>query len=112
MSDTKVYFIVNLKIHDSEVYRIYEKGFFPILKKYDGEFITFDDNPKHVEGHNPIEQDRMIMFPFLHLKKQMHGGLIPIIKNFLKIEEHQHLSPLQGLLVYHREANYGKIQKF
>ena len=45
MSDTKVYFIVNLKIHDSEVYRIYEKGFFPILKKYDGEFITFDDNP-------------------------------------------------------------------
>ncbi|MFL2717367.1 MAG: DUF1330 domain-containing protein, partial [Gammaproteobacteria bacterium] len=57
MSDTKVYFIVNLKIHDSEVYRIYEKGFFPILKKYDGEFITFDDNPKHVEGDNPIEQD-------------------------------------------------------
>ena len=64
MRDTKVYFIVNLKIHDSEVYRIYEKGFFPILKKYDGEFITFDDNPKHVEGDNPIEQDRMIMFSF------------------------------------------------
>ena len=42
----------------------------------------------------------------------MHGGLIQIIKNFLKTEEHQRLLLLQGLMVYHREANYGKIQKF
>jgi len=34
MSDIAVYMIVNLKIHDAEEYKIYEKGFFPFLKKY------------------------------------------------------------------------------
>ena len=48
MNDTKVYYIVNIQIHDAETYRKYEKGFFPILKKYDGEFITFDDTPEKI----------------------------------------------------------------
>ena len=69
MSDTKVYYIVNIQIHDAETYRKYEKGFFPILKKYDGEFITFDDNPIHVEGDSPIEQDRVILFSFPSAEK-------------------------------------------
>ena len=69
MSDTKVYYIVNIQIHDAETYRKYEKGFFPILKKYDGEFITFDDNPIHVEGDSPIEQDRVILFSFPSTEK-------------------------------------------
>ena len=64
MPDVKVYFIVNLKINDAETYRKYEKGFFPILKRYEGEFITFDDNHIHVEGDNPIDQDRTIIFSF------------------------------------------------
>ena len=38
-----VYMVVNLKIDDRDEYRIYEKGFFPFLKKYNGTFITFDD---------------------------------------------------------------------
>ncbi|NCX34756.1 MAG: DUF1330 domain-containing protein, partial [Proteobacteria bacterium] len=29
MNNITVYFVVNLKINDSEKYRIYEKGFFP-----------------------------------------------------------------------------------
>ena len=44
MEEVRVYIIANLQIHDADRYREYEKGFFPILKKYEGEFITFDDN--------------------------------------------------------------------
>ena len=63
MADVKVYFIVNLKINDAETYRKYEKGFFPILKKHGGEFITFDDNIEHFEGDNPM-RGRVILFSF------------------------------------------------
>ena len=50
MEEVRVYIIANLQIHDADRYREYEKGFFPILKKYEGEFITFDDNIVHMEG--------------------------------------------------------------
>ena len=33
MSDITVYMIVNLKIHDAEEYKIYEKGFFSFSKE-------------------------------------------------------------------------------
>ena len=63
MSGEKVYILANLKINDKDAYKIYEKGFFSILKKHGGEFITFDDTPKTFEGSNPIE-NRMIIFSF------------------------------------------------
>ena len=63
MSDVKVYMIANLQIHDADNYRNYEKGFFPILKKYGGEFITYDDNIINVEGDNDIT-GRVIIFSF------------------------------------------------
>ena len=63
MSDVKVYMLANLQIHDAEKYRLYEKGFFPILKKHEGEFITYDDNIVHVEGDIPME-GRVILFCF------------------------------------------------
>ena len=69
MSDEKVYILANLKINDKDTYKVYEKGFFSILKKYGGEFITFDDNPIHVEGDSPIEQDRVILFSFPSTEK-------------------------------------------
>lgn len=50
MTDAPVYMIANFEIHDSEVYRAYEKGFFPMLKRHGGEFMTFDDNPDTLEG--------------------------------------------------------------
>ena len=59
-----VYMVVNLKIDDRDEYRIYEKGFFPILKKYNGTFITFDDSPICLEGENPKQFDRVILFSF------------------------------------------------
>lgn len=64
MSDVTVYMLVNLKINDAEEYRIYEKGFFPILKKHNGSFITFDDSPLVLEGEKPDQFDRVIIFSF------------------------------------------------
>ena len=63
MEEVKVYMIANLQIHDADRYREYEKGFFPILKKHNGEFITFDDNVKNNEGLTPLK-GRIILFGF------------------------------------------------
>ena len=63
MSDVPVYMIVNLVVNDAEQYRNYEKGFFPILKRFGGEFVTFDDNQIHMEGTEPLE-GRSIIFKF------------------------------------------------
>ena len=64
MSDIKVYMIANLQIHDPKKYREYEKGFFPILKKHGGEFLTFDDSFRHLEGPEPLSGGRVIIFSF------------------------------------------------
>lgn len=37
MSNVPVYAVVNLAVTDAAAYRQYEKGFFPLLKKYGGE---------------------------------------------------------------------------
>ena len=63
MSDIPVYIVVNLKVTDADSYRIYEKGFFPLLKRYEGSFITYDDAPHTFEGSAPRE-GRMIIFQF------------------------------------------------
>ena len=63
MADVPVYMVVNLKVTDPETYRLYEKGFFPLLQRYDGEFHTFDDAPDTFEGNSPRE-DRMVLFSF------------------------------------------------
>jgi len=63
MSDVPVYMIVNLSVTDKEEYLKYEKGFFPILKRSGGEFVTYDDNPLTFEGTSPIE-GRSIIFKF------------------------------------------------
>jgi uncharacterized protein (DUF1330 family) len=63
MSDVEVYIVVNLEIKDVNEYRKYEKGFFPILKRFGGEFVTFDDNQETFEGSDPLE-GRSIIFKF------------------------------------------------
>jgi uncharacterized protein (DUF1330 family) len=63
MSDVAVYAVVNLTITDATVYRQYEKGFFPLLKKYGGEFVTYDDDAFTLEGASP-RTGRMIIFRF------------------------------------------------
>jgi uncharacterized protein (DUF1330 family) len=64
MSALPVYMIVNLKINDPDQYKVYEKGFFPFLKKHNGSFITFDDSPECLEGEQPTQFDRVIIFSF------------------------------------------------
>lgn len=59
----EVYMVVNLEIKDPDSYRNYEKGFFPMLKKHSGRFVTFDDSVEHLEGHTPIK-GRIIIFAF------------------------------------------------
>jgi uncharacterized protein (DUF1330 family) len=63
MNDVPVYMIVNLAVTDASEYRQYEKGFFPILKRFGGKFLTFDDNPVALEGLAP-RSGRMIIFSF------------------------------------------------
>lgn len=64
MSEQPVFMIVNLEeITDPETYRQYEKGFFPMLKKHGGEFVTFDDKSETLEGNDPLS-GRVIIFKF------------------------------------------------
>jgi uncharacterized protein (DUF1330 family) len=63
VSEVPVYMVVNLVVHDAVEYRKYEKGFFPLLKRYAGEFITFDDKPWTFEGSAP-RGGRVIIFKF------------------------------------------------
>lgn len=63
MSDIAVYMIANLVINDADEYRKYEKGFFPILQRFGGEFVTFDDNHETLEGTTPTE-GRVVIFKF------------------------------------------------
>jgi uncharacterized protein (DUF1330 family) len=63
MPEIPIYMIANLIIKDAVEYRSYEKGFFPLLKRHGGEFLTFDDTPHTFEGSAP-RQGRMIIFTF------------------------------------------------
>ncbi|MFM1896987.1 MAG: hypothetical protein RLZZ385_2061 [Pseudomonadota bacterium] len=63
MTDIPVFMIANLTVADAEEYRRYEKGFFPILKRHGGEFITFDDHSRTLEGSAPLA-GRVVIFKF------------------------------------------------
>ena len=63
MPDTPVYMVANLEIEDSERYREYEKGFFPILKRHGGQFFTYDDAVDTFEGFAP-PKGRIVIFSF------------------------------------------------
>jgi uncharacterized protein (DUF1330 family) len=63
MADVPVYLVVNLHVEDAERYLQYEKGFFSILKKHQGKFITYDDNSITFEGELP-RSGRMVIFTF------------------------------------------------
>jgi uncharacterized protein (DUF1330 family) len=63
MADVPVYLVVNLHVEDAERYLQYEKGFFSILKKHQGKFITYDDNIITFEGELP-RSGRMVIFTF------------------------------------------------
>ncbi|MEX0963170.1 MAG: DUF1330 domain-containing protein [Pseudohongiellaceae bacterium] len=82
MPDVAVYMIANLIVQDADEYRKYEKGFFPILKRFGGEFITFDDNHENLEGDSALT-GRVILFKFPSEK---------VAKQWFNDEEYQALS--------------------
>ena len=63
MSDVPVTMIANLVVEDPARYREYEKGFFPLLKRHGGEFVTFDDASETFEGSAP-PAGRLVLFRF------------------------------------------------
>ena len=63
MADVPVYVVANFDVHDKDEYRKYEKGFFPILKRHNGSFITYDDNSETFEGKAP-RTGRVVIFSF------------------------------------------------
>ena len=63
MDNLPVYLVANLIITNKDEYRTYEKGFFGILKKHGGSFITYDDTPETFEGEAPCV-GRMILLSF------------------------------------------------
>ena len=74
----EVYIVVNLTILDPDEYRIYEKGFFPYLKKHNGAFVTYDDERKVLEGPEPLPGRAIIFkFPSDQLKK-LRENVMPL----------------------------------
>jgi uncharacterized protein (DUF1330 family) len=63
VSDVPVYLLANLVIEDPDRYHQYEKGFFPLLKRHGGEFVTYDDATLTLEGDSP-PQGRLVILNF------------------------------------------------
>ena len=91
MSDTPLYLLVNLSITQVESYCSYEKGFFGMLKKYGGEFITYDDKPVTLEGDTPRE-GRMIIFKFPSEQAAKTGMPMKTIKPSVNTAERERSS--------------------
>ena len=81
MPDVEVYMIANLSVNDAEEYRKYEKGFFPILKRFGGEFVTFDDSHETFEGTDPLV-GRVIILSSHQRGRQETGTMIQTINLF------------------------------
>ena len=60
--DSTVHFIAHFTVNDKDGYRLYEKGFFPILKAHGGEFVTYDDGAKVLEGAREAGRTVIIKF--------------------------------------------------
>lgn len=60
---TPAYILANLVVQDPAQYRTYEKGIFPILKRFNGELVTYDDTPDTLEGDSP-RPGRVILLRF------------------------------------------------
>ena len=58
-----VYVVANFEIEDAETYHTYEKGFFRILRRHGGQFLTYDDASENFEGFEPLK-GRVVIFTF------------------------------------------------
>ncbi len=63
MPEIPVYVVANFEIEDAKIYRRYEKGFFRILRRHGGHFITYDDAAVNFEGLESLK-GRVVIFSF------------------------------------------------
>ena len=102
MTDIPVFMIANLVVQDAAEYRKYEKGFFPLLKRYGGEFITFDDKPHTFEGASP-RPGRVIIFKFPSEEKAQQWYADP---EYQALSEHRRAgTKLEFLTMVHGMAS-------
>ncbi len=57
-----VHFIAHFSVTDRDRYRVYEKGFFPILKAHGGRFLAYDDVVTVLEGER--QPGRTVLLEF------------------------------------------------
>jgi len=98
MSDLPVHVIANLVIHDADRYREYEKGFFPILKRHGGKFITYDDKIATLEGEAPPPGRLVILrFPSEEAAREWYDD-----PDYQTLSEHRRAgTKLQFLTIVH-----------
>ena len=93
-----VRFVAHFTVDDPERYRIYEKGFFPILTSHGGRFLTFDDAPTVLEGDH--EPGRTVLLEFDSEEDLMGWWDSP---EYRELAEHRHASTTthQVYVVHH-----------
>lgn len=57
------YFIALINIHDTALYDQYLAGFDAVFKRYKGQVVAVDDQPRVLEGDWPARRTVLIRFP-------------------------------------------------
>jgi uncharacterized protein (DUF1330 family) len=57
------YFIALIDIHDPERYEQYLAGYDEVFRKYQGQVVAVEDNPRVLEGEWPAGRTVLIRFP-------------------------------------------------
>ena len=57
------YFIALIDIHDPERYEQYLDGYDEVFRKYQGQVVAVEDNPRVLEGEWPAGRTVLIRFP-------------------------------------------------
>jgi len=69
-----VYMLAQIEIHDSDEYQKYVDGFFPIFKKYNGEFLASDPETEVIEGEWAYPRTAIMKFPSEEDARNWHGS--------------------------------------
>ena len=83
-----VRFVAHFTVDDPDRYRVYEKGFFPILRAHGGRFLTFDDDPTVLEGTHADGRTVLIEFDS---EEALTGWWESA--EYRELAEHRHASP-------------------
>ena len=77
-----VYVVVQLEMHNREIYDRYQSNFFDVFIKYKGKLLASDEKPKVVEGS--WDMDKVVIMNFPDSESFMNWANSP---EYLKISE-------------------------